>query len=176
MVWPPPVDAGLQLWLLRLHGHRSDQRQRGRLPAGGMAQCPQRLPDPPTSGGSPTVVMVGQLHRGIFEAIRFARTIASDLVAVHVDLAFGQGGCIKGAMGPLHNHAPQSIDDPVAQCSEGPGLQGSEDGRVLCLSISPYGGEAQARSGFSSGKGAGAAVGAGSRPVTGPTAPLQSGP
>jgi hypothetical protein len=84
--------------------------------------------------------MVGQLHRGIFEAIRFARTIASDLVAVHVDLAFGQGGCIKGAMGPLHNHAPQSIDDPAAQCSEGPGHQGRDDGRVLALSIPPYGG------------------------------------
>ncbi|MEB3302768.1 MAG: APC family permease [Cyanobacteriota bacterium] len=45
-----------------------------------------KLPPPPTSGGTPTVVLVGQLHRGTFEAIRFARTIASDLVAVHVDL------------------------------------------------------------------------------------------
>jgi hypothetical protein len=45
-----------------------------------------KLPDPPVSGGMPTVVLVGQLHRGSFEAIRFARTVASDLVAVHVDL------------------------------------------------------------------------------------------
>lgn len=45
-----------------------------------------KLPPPPPSGGTPTVVLVGQLHRGTFEAIRFARTIASDLVAVHVDL------------------------------------------------------------------------------------------
>ena len=45
-----------------------------------------KLPDPPLAGGIPTVVLVGQLHRGSFEAIRFARTVASDLVAVHVDL------------------------------------------------------------------------------------------
>ncbi|MFN7677176.1 MAG: APC family permease, partial [Cyanobacteriota bacterium] len=45
-----------------------------------------KLPPAPASGGTPTVVLVGQLHRGTFEAIRFARTIASDLVAVHVDL------------------------------------------------------------------------------------------
>ena len=45
-----------------------------------------KLPPPPPSGGTPTVVLVGQLHRGTFEAIRFARTIASELVAVHVDL------------------------------------------------------------------------------------------
>ena len=45
-----------------------------------------KLPPPPPGGGTPTVVLVGQLHRGTFEAIRFARTIASDLVAVHVDL------------------------------------------------------------------------------------------
>jgi amino acid transporter len=45
-----------------------------------------KLPPAPPSGGTPTVVLVGQLHRGTFEAIRFARTIASDLVAVHVDL------------------------------------------------------------------------------------------
>jgi hypothetical protein len=45
-----------------------------------------KLPPPPEAGGTPTVVLVGQLHRGTFEAICFARTIASDLVAVHVDL------------------------------------------------------------------------------------------
>jgi hypothetical protein len=60
-----------------------------------MAQCPQRLPDPPTSGGSPAVVLVGQLHRGSFEAIRFARTIASDLVAVHMDLGLGKVEAFK---------------------------------------------------------------------------------
>ncbi|MFM7549333.1 MAG: amino acid permease, partial [Cyanobacteriota bacterium] len=41
-----------------------------------------KLPPPPPSGGTPTVVLVGQRHRGTCEAIRFARTSASDLVAV----------------------------------------------------------------------------------------------
>jgi amino acid transporter len=45
-----------------------------------------KLPAAPLEGGIPTVVLVGQLHRGSFEAVRFARTVASDLVAVHVDL------------------------------------------------------------------------------------------
>ena len=49
-----------------------------------------KLPTPPSQGGAPTVVLVGQLHRGSFEAIRFARTIASELVAVHVDLGGGK--------------------------------------------------------------------------------------
>ena len=49
-----------------------------------------KLPTPPSQGGAPTVVLVGQLHRGSFEAIRFARTIASELVAVHVDLGSGK--------------------------------------------------------------------------------------
>ncbi|MFM7635266.1 MAG: APC family permease [Cyanobacteriota bacterium] len=49
-----------------------------------------KLPAAPVQGGAPTVVLVGQLHRGSFEAIRFARTIASELVAVHVDLGGGR--------------------------------------------------------------------------------------
>ena len=47
------------------------------------------LPPAPAYGGAPVVVLVGQLHRGSFEAIRYARTIAQELVAVHVDLGFG---------------------------------------------------------------------------------------
>jgi len=44
------------------------------------------LPPGPDHGGSPVVVLVGQLHRGSFEAVRYARSIADELVAVHVDL------------------------------------------------------------------------------------------
>ena len=54
-----------------------------------------KLPAPPAQGGAPTVVLVGQLHRGSFEAIRFARTIASELVAVHVDLGGGKAQRFK---------------------------------------------------------------------------------
>jgi amino acid transporter len=48
------------------------------------------LPAAPEHGGAPVVVLVGQLHRGSFEAIRYARTIARELVAVHVDLGLGR--------------------------------------------------------------------------------------
>ncbi|HYP03559.1 MAG TPA: amino acid permease, partial [Cyanobium sp.] len=54
-----------------------------------------KLPPPPEAGGTPTVVLVGQLHRGTFEAICFARTIASDLVAVHVDLGGGRAEAFR---------------------------------------------------------------------------------
>ena len=48
------------------------------------------LPPAPDHGGAPVVVLVGQLHRGSFEAVRYARTIARELVAVHVDLGLGK--------------------------------------------------------------------------------------
>ena len=53
------------------------------------------LPPAPAQGGAPVVVLVGQLHRGSFEAVRYARTIAKELVAVHVDLGFGRAEDFK---------------------------------------------------------------------------------
>ncbi|MEB3243913.1 MAG: APC family permease [Cyanobacteriota bacterium] len=66
---------------LRIRTHYNHVARRLRLARDVRLKLP-----PPPSGGTPTVVLVGQLHRGTFEAIRFARTIASELVAVHVDL------------------------------------------------------------------------------------------
>ncbi|WP_094554210.1 APC family permease [Synechococcus sp. 1G10] len=54
------------------------------------AEVRLKLPEPLREGGSPVVVLVGQLHRGSFEALRYARTIADTLVAVHVDLGDGR--------------------------------------------------------------------------------------
>jgi len=53
------------------------------------------LPPAPGQGGVPVVVLVGQLHRGSFEAVRYARTIAKELVAVHVDLGLGQAAAFQ---------------------------------------------------------------------------------
>ncbi|MCP9848575.1 APC family permease [Cyanobium sp. Morenito 9A2] len=53
------------------------------------------LPEPPAAGGAPVVVLVGQLHRGSFEAIRYARSIAGELVAVHVDLGLGKADAFR---------------------------------------------------------------------------------
>ena len=71
---------------LRIHRHYGQVARRLRL----ARDVRLKLPPPPAAGGTPTVVLVGQLHRGTFEAIRFARTIASDLVCVHVDLSGGE--------------------------------------------------------------------------------------
>ena len=72
---------------LRIRTHYDAVARRLRLAADKRLKLP---PPPPQGAGSPTGVLVGQLHRGTFEAIRFARTIASDLVAVHVDLGGGR--------------------------------------------------------------------------------------
>jgi amino acid transporter len=53
------------------------------------------LPPAPEHGGAPVVVLVGQLHRGSFEAVRYARTIAQELVAVHVDLGLGKAEAFR---------------------------------------------------------------------------------
>ena len=53
------------------------------------------LPPAPEHGGAPVVVLVGQLHRGSFEAVRYARTIARELVAVHVDLGLGHADAFR---------------------------------------------------------------------------------
>ena len=53
------------------------------------------LPPAPADGGAPVVVLVGQLHRGSFEAVRYARSIARELVAVHVDLGIGKAEAFR---------------------------------------------------------------------------------
>jgi amino acid transporter len=71
---------------MKIKGHYTYVAKRLRM----ASDVKLKLPDSPVSGGTPTVVLVGQLHRGSFEAIRFARSIASELVAVHVDLGMGK--------------------------------------------------------------------------------------
>jgi uncharacterized SAM-binding protein YcdF (DUF218 family) len=53
------------------------------------------LPPAPADGGAPVVVLVGQLHRGSFEAVRYARSIAKELVAVHVDLGLNRADAFR---------------------------------------------------------------------------------
>jgi amino acid transporter len=71
---------------LRIRTHYNHVARRLRM----ASDVKLKLPAPPPAGGTPTVVLVGQLHRGTFEAICFARSVASDLVAVHVDLGGGR--------------------------------------------------------------------------------------
>lgn len=71
---------------LTIKGHYRYVAKRLRM----AADVQLHLPEPPAQGGAPVVVLVGQLHRGSFEAIRYARSIAGELVAVHVDLGLGK--------------------------------------------------------------------------------------
>ncbi len=48
--------------------------------------APLSLPPAPAQGGTPVVVLVGALNHGSADAVRYARSIAGPLVAVHVDL------------------------------------------------------------------------------------------
>ncbi|MEA5441999.1 APC family permease [Cyanobium gracile] len=67
----------------RIRSHYDRVARRLRLASDVRLHLPS---SPPPGGGLPTVVLVGQLHRGSYEALCFARSVASDLVAVHVDL------------------------------------------------------------------------------------------
>jgi len=76
---------------LTIHRHYRSVARRLRL----AADVKLTLPPPPSEGGAPVVVLVGQLHRGSFEAVRYARTIAGELVAVHVDLGLGKAEAFR---------------------------------------------------------------------------------
>ncbi|WP_255108449.1 hypothetical protein [Synechococcus sp. RedBA-s] len=76
----------LVAFLLTIKSHYRLVARRLRL----TSEVKLRLPKPLHEGGSPVVVLVGHLHRGSFEALRYARTIADKLVAVHVDLGDGR--------------------------------------------------------------------------------------
>ncbi len=81
----------LVLLFLTIHRHYRSVARRLRL----AADVKLTLPPAPEQGGAPVVVLVGQLHRGSFEAVRYARSIARELVAVHVDLGLGKAEAFR---------------------------------------------------------------------------------
>ena len=83
-----PVLVGLFLTIKR---HYTQVAKRLRL----ASDVKLTLPAAPAQGGAPVVVLVGQLHRGSFEAVRYARSIAKELVAVHVDLGLGKAEAFR---------------------------------------------------------------------------------
>ena len=104
-----------------------------------------KLPPPPPSGGTPTVVLVGQLHRGTFEAIRFARTISSELVAVHVDLGTASTQDFRDNW---RRQVPEvklevldspyrSLVDPVVEFVKGFELEHRKDRDRFCVIVLP---------------------------------------
>lgn len=57
----------------------------------------------------PAVVLVGQLHRGTFEALDYARLIADEVVAVHVDIGLTDREKLQLAWQDLQSDIPLEI-------------------------------------------------------------------
>lgn len=81
----------LVLLFLTINNHYRQVSKRLRL----ATDVKLNLPPAPLGGTSPVIVLVGQLHRGSFEAVRYARSIATELVAVHVDLGHGKAEAFR---------------------------------------------------------------------------------
>jgi len=127
---------------LRIRTHYDAVARRLRMASDKLLKLP---PPPPAGAGSPTVVLVGQLHRGTFEAIRFARTIASDLVAVHVDLG---GGRTERFVEQWKRQVPEvrlvvlespfrSLVDPVVEFVKGFEVEHRKDRDHFCVIVLP---------------------------------------
>ncbi len=127
---------------LRIRTHYDVVARRLRLASDKRLKLP---PPPPQGAGSPTVVLVGQLHRGSFEAIRFARTIASDLVAVHVDLG---GGRTEAFVQQWQRQVPEvrlvvlespyrSLVDPVTEFVRHFEIEHRKDRNRFCVIVLP---------------------------------------
>ena len=57
----------------------------------------------------PAAVLVGQLHRGTFEALDCARLIADEVVAVHVDIGLTDREKLQLAWKDLQSDIPFSV-------------------------------------------------------------------
>lgn len=57
----------------------------------------------------PAVVLVGQLHRGTLEALDYARLIADEVVAVHVDIGLTDKARLQAAWQDLQSDIPLEI-------------------------------------------------------------------
>lgn len=59
----------------------------------------------------PAVVLVGQLHRGTIEALDYARSIADEIVAVHVDVGSSDRDRLQAQWQQLESDIPLIILD-----------------------------------------------------------------
>ena len=103
------------------------------------------LPPGPAEGGAPVVVLVGQLHRGSFEAVRYARSIARELVAVHVDLGLGKAGAFREQWERQLPDIPlvvlespyRSLIDPVLEFVRAFEIEHKKDRDTFCTVVLP---------------------------------------
>jgi amino acid transporter len=116
--WLVVVAIPLVVWLfLAIHAHYEYVAER--LSIQGL---PPRsyVPRPkPTVVTHPAVVVVGQLNRGTVEALDYARTIADEIVAVHVDLNSGDREKLQEKWRQLESDIPlEIIDSPYRSVIE----------------------------------------------------------
>ena len=103
------------------------------------------LPPAPAEGGAPVVVLVGQLHRGSFEAVRYARTIAKELVAVHVDLGLDKADAFRDQWSRQLPDIPlvvlespyRSLIDPVLEFVHNFEIEHRKDRDRFCTVVLP---------------------------------------
>jgi amino acid transporter len=116
--WLVVVAIPLVVWLF-LAIHRHYEYVAERLSIQGL---PPRsyVPKPkPTVVTHPAVVIVGQLNRGTVEALDYARTIADEIVAVHVDLNSGDREKLQEKWRQLESDIPlEIIDSPYRSVIE----------------------------------------------------------
>ncbi|MCT0224437.1 APC family permease [Synechococcus sp. CS-1328] len=127
---------------LRIRTHYNHVARRLRMASDVRLNLP---PAAPQGSGPPTVVLVGQLHRGTFEAICFARSVTSDLVAVHVDLGGGRAEAFRLQWERQIPDVPlqilespyRSLVDPVVEFVHGFEKQHRKDRNRFCMIVLP---------------------------------------
>ena len=127
---------------LRIRTHYNHVARRLRMATDARLKLP---PAPPPGAGTPTVVLVGQLHRGTFEAICFARSIGSDLVAVHVDLGGGRAEAFRDQWMRQVPEVPlqvlespyRSLVDPVVEFVQRFEKEHRKDKNRFCMIVLP---------------------------------------
>lgn len=78
-----PLIVSLFLAIHRHYKHVAERLSLQEIPPRGYLPRPK-----PEVVTHPAIVIVGQLHRGTVEALDYARTIADEIVAVHVDIGY----------------------------------------------------------------------------------------
>jgi len=103
------------------------------------------LPAAPAQGGAPVVVLVGQLNRGSFEAVRYARSIAGELVAVHVELGISGSEAFRQQWQRQLPEVPlvvlespyRSLIDPVLEFVQRFEIEHRKDRNRFCTVVLP---------------------------------------
>jgi amino acid transporter len=69
-----------------IHRHYSYVAKRLSLAGVSLPTRPATVPVLPENITHPAIVLVGQIHRGTVEALEYARTVADEVIAVHIDI------------------------------------------------------------------------------------------